>query len=150
MKEWLEEEELDIEAMSEALLSLFDLIKKFEGCCDKDEEVSKNIQKIQFGHNRVKQLLFGRSENGLEEKKKIHEKDIAILYQIIKLASFQMECYLSTFKQDKIKEYYQTLKTFITDSHKNLEDNNKLWNNISLEVEEKVNSTKIDNNKIIN
>ena len=61
-----------------------------------------------------------------------------------------MECYLSTFKQDKIKEYYQTLKTFITDSHKNLEDNNKLWNNISLEVEEKVNSKKIDNNKIIN
>ena len=52
MKEWLEEEELDIEAMSEALLSLFDLIKKFEGCCDKDEEVSKNIQMIQFGHNR--------------------------------------------------------------------------------------------------
>ena len=150
MKEWLEEEELDIEAMSEALLSLFDLIKKFEGCCDKDEEVSKNIQKIQFGHNRVKQLLFGRSENGLEEKKKIHEKDIAILYQIIKLASFQMECYLSTFKQDKIKEYYQTLKTFITDSHKNLEDNNKLWNHSSLEVEEKVNSKKIDNNKIIN
>ena len=150
MKEWLEEEELDIEAMSEALLSLFDLIKKFEGCCDKDEEVSKNIQMIQFGHNRVKQLLFGRSENGLEEKKKIHEKDIAILYQIIKLASFQMECYLSTFKQDKIKEYYQTLKTFITDSHKNLEDNNKLWNNISLEVEAKVNSKKIDNNKIIN
>ena len=150
MKEWLEEEELDIEAMSEALLSLFDLIKKFEGCCDKDEEVSKNIQMIQFGHKRVKQLLFGRSENGLEEKKKIHEKDIAILYQIIKLASFQMECYLSTFKQDKIKEYYQTLKTFITDSHKNLEDNNKLWNNISLEVEEKVNSKKIDNNKIIN
>ena len=71
MKEWLEEEELDIEAMSEALLSLFDLIKKFEGCCDKDEEVSKNIQKIQFGHNRVKQLLFGRSENGLEEKKRL-------------------------------------------------------------------------------
>ena len=149
MKEWLEEEELDIEAMSEALLSLFELIKKFEGCCDKDEKFIKNIQMIQFGsRNRVMQL-FTRSENGLEEKKKINEKDIAILYQIIKLASFQMECYLSTFKKDKIKEYYQTLKTFITDSHKNIEDNNKLWNNIALEVEEKVNSKKNDN-KIIN
>lgn len=149
MKEWLEEEELDIEAMSEALLSLDELIKKFESCCDKDEKVNKDIQMIQFGRSRVKQL-FTRSENGLEEKKKNNEKDIAILYQIIKLASFQMECYLATYKTDKIQEYYKTLKAFLTDSHHNLDENKKLWDTISTEVEQKVNSKKSDSNNIIN
>ena len=89
MKEWLEEEELDIEAMSEALLSLFDLIKKFEGCCDKDEKVSQKIQMIQFGHNRVKQL-FGRSENGLEEKKKIH---VGALRRVVRSSERNAEMY---------------------------------------------------------
>ena len=152
MKDWLEEEELDIDAMLEALLSLDELQKKFETCCDKDEKVSKNIQNIQFGRNKVMQL-FRKSENNLEEQKKNNEKDIAILYQIIKLASFNMECYLKNFKEDKIKDYYKTLKTFILDSNTNIHQNKELWDTISKEVEQKVqvkNKESNDSNNIIN
>ena len=58
MKDWLEEEKLDIDAMLEALQSLDELVKKFEACCDNNESVSKNIQSIQYGgrYNKVMQF----------------------------------------------------------------------------------------------
>ena len=153
MKDWLEEEELDIDAMLEALQSLDELVKKFEACCDKNESVSKDIQSIQYGgHNKLKQL-FRKSENNLEEEKKNNERYIAILYEIIKLASFNMEFYLKNFKEEKIKDYYKTLKTFILDSNNNLQQNKQLWDTISKEVEQKVQVNRKesnDSNNIIN
>lgn len=153
MKDWLEEEELDIDAMLEALQSLDELVKKFEACCDKNESVSKNIQSIQYGgRSKVKQF-FWKSENNLEEEKKNNERYIAILYEIIKLASFNMEFYLKNFKEEKIKDYYKTLKTFILDSNNNLQQNKQLWDTISKEVEQKVQVNRKesnDSNNIIN
>ena len=154
MKDWLEEEKLDIDAMLEALQSLDELVKKFEACCDNNESVSKNIQSIQYGgrYNKVMQF-FRKSENNLEEEKKNNERYIAILYEIIKLASFNMEFYLKNFKEEKIKDYYKTLKTFILDSNNNLQQNKQLWDTISKELEQKVQVNRKesnDSNNIIN
>ena len=153
MKDWLEEEELDIDAMLEALQSLDELVKKFEACCDNNESVSKNIQSIQYGRNYKVIQFLRKSEKNLEEEKKNNERYIAILYEIIKLASFNMEFYLKNFKEEKIKDYYKTLKTFILDSNTNIHQNKELWNTISKEVEQKVqvkNKESNDSNNIIN
>ena len=57
-----------------------------------------------------------------------------------------MEFYLKNFKEEKIKDYYKTLKTFILDSNNNLQQNKQLWDTISKEVEQKVQVNRKESN----
>lgn len=143
LNDWLEEEKLDIEAMVQALDGLTNLNDALEKLSKKLESIEGSIKTLQAGQKDFKTIFkFKNKEDTLGDldKEKIEtESNIQNLEMIIKLASFNMECYLDIFKEKKLKEYYIHLKMFAELQKNNnliLED---LWNQVKTVLNSLVN-----------
>lgn len=131
--EWLEEEEIEIEAMLEALSSFDGLLSSFDKLSEKSDSLDQDIKSIQFGQKGFKNM-FRNKETALAEKeasKKKTEEEIEILHSIIRYSAFNMECYLEYFKNDKLNDYYRHLKIFATLQKQNDQVLNNLWETVS-------------------
>ena len=132
--EWLEEENIEIEAMLEALSGFDNMVNTYEKLTQKSDSLDQDIKNLQFGQGGGFTSLFKNKEKALNElqtSKKKTEEDIAILHNIIKLTAFNMECYLEYFKSDKLADYYKHLKIFATLQKQNDQVLNELWDTVA-------------------
>ena len=139
LSEWLEEEELDIEAMLEALGSLTNLNNTYDKLGEKLDSIEKDLKSLQYGDLNIVKKLFKKKETeiaNLEKEKETTESNIETLHLIIKYASFNMEEYLEVFKKDKINEYYKHLKSFSLVQKENDRVLQDLWGYVKTDLME--------------
>ena len=139
LDEWLEEEQIDIESMIEALNSLTSLSTTYEKLGEKLDSIEKDLKSLQFGDLNFVSKLFKKKETelaNLEKEKETIESSIETLGMIIKYASFNMEESLDKFKKDKINEYYKHLKSFSVVQKDNDNFLQELWNEVKSNLNE--------------
>lgn len=116
LNEWLEDEVLDVEAMSEALSSLTNLNETYEKMILDSENLTQRINNLQSNFSKIKLFLTWKTrETAFEElsqRKASLEETITSLRELIKIASFTMEKYLEQFKIEKLQRYHNHLKAF--------------------------------------
>lgn len=131
--EWLEEEEIEIEAMLEALTGFDNMVATYEKLTQKSDTINQDLKNIQFGQKGFASFFKNKekAQAELEASKKKTEKDIGTFHNIIKLAAFNMEGFLEYFKNDKLTDYYKHLKVFATLQKQNDQVINDLWDKVS-------------------
>ena len=132
--EWFEQEEIEFEAMIEALNSFFGLYESYNKLSEKVDSLANEIKAFQFGQNNFKSIFSLKKKEDsltiLEENKNKAEEEKGILLMISKLAAFNMECYQEYFKSDKMKEYYKQLKKFANLQKQNDHVLKDLWETV--------------------
>lgn len=132
--EWFEQEEIEFEAMIEALNSFFSLYDSYTKSSERVDSLANDIKAFQFGQSNFKSIftLKKKEDNlaNLEEMKNKAEEEKGILLMISKLAAFNMECYQEYFKSDKMKEYYKQLKKFANLQKQNDHVLKDLWETV--------------------
>lgn len=131
--EWLEEEDIEIEAMLEALSGFDNMVTTYDKLTQKSDSLEQEIKNLQLGQGGGFTSLFKNKDKVLSElqaSKKKTEEDIQTLHNIIKLTAFNMESCLETFKSDKLNEYYRHLKIFATLQKQNDLILNELWETV--------------------
>ena len=131
--EWLEEEEIEIEAMLEALVGFDNVVATYEKLTQKSDTIDQDLKNIQFGQKALRVFLKNKEkpQAELEASKKKTEEDIGTLHNIIKLAAFNMKCFLEYFKNDKLSDYYKHLKVFSSLQKQNDQVINELWDTVT-------------------
>ena len=114
MHDWLIEEELDVEAIIEGILSLNKLNETKEKYTSSKNGIANSIDSLNAGKKSIKGFFSIKSKkdetSDLENQKIILENQINNLDIIIKIATFNMEANLQSFKMEKLAGYYQSLK----------------------------------------
>ena len=131
--EWLEEEEIEIEAMLEALVGFDNMVATYEKLTQKSDTIDQDLKNIQFGQKGFTSFFKNKekAQAELEASKKKTEEDIGTLHNIIKLSAFNMECFLEYFKNDKLSDYYKHLKVFSSLQKQNDQVLNELWDTVT-------------------
>lgn len=133
LKNWIEENILDVEAMIEALNSLQTLTDQCEKLKKRISTLQNDITSLEIGKQNFVAKLFKKKEDQkeqLEKEKAETEEKKDCMVSIIKIAVFNMESYMEVFKQEKINEYYKTLKNFSLYQ----KDNGKVLKNLWTEI----------------
>ena len=133
LKNWIEENILDVEAMIEALNSLQTLTDQCEKLKKKIATLQNDITSLEIGKQNFVAKLFKKKEDQkeqLEKEKAEAEEKKDCMVSIIKIAVFNMESYMEVFKQEKITEYYKTLKNFSIYQKDNGKVLKNLWDEI--------------------
>lgn len=136
--DWIQDEEVEIEAMIEAIKSYNDLFIKKENLISKKMNVEEVIRDLLSGKKNIKTMFSFKSsaEDLIEQEnlKKSLENDIVSIEKLIKIASFAMEESIIWFKNEKLKGYYDVLLRF-----NNIQsENNKLSNELMSDIKEEV------------
>ena len=114
-KHWLEEEELDVEAMLIAIRQINQLLEEEEKLKEKLISLEEEIKKGQAGQVSFFKGLFKKKEDIIaetEKEKEITDQKIKDLEVIIKIVGDNMENQIEVFKNDKTQNYYKYLKMF--------------------------------------
>ena len=133
LEEWLEEEELDIEAGIEAMDSLVRLSSTVEKLNQKIESLENQLKKLQYGNQNPIAEFFKKKEEKmaeLERNKTQTTEDLEALSLINKMAHFNMEVFFENFQKEKTKSYYKALKTYSLLHLENNKYNDDLWKEI--------------------
>lgn len=137
LNNWLEEEEIDIEAMIEALGSLQTLSETREKLSHKIDSIENDIKQLKFGKQSFVSGLFQKKENKiaeLEKEKVTAEENIQFLEKITKYSHYNMENYEEVYKKEKIKEYYKYLRMFAVIKRNNNKIIDDLWENVKKDM----------------
>lgn len=102
IKNWLEDEELDVEAMLIAIMKINQLIEEFE---KKQDKYIKHSRKGNFIKG-----IFKKKDN-FNEKENMTEK-VNDLMTLIKIVEENMQNQIEVFKMEKTQNYYKNLKNF--------------------------------------
>ena len=111
LKDWLEEETLDVEAMQIAIRQIYQLLEDEIKLKDKLELLKKELS----GEISLLKGLFKKKEDIIteaEKEKVSSEQKVKELGVIIKIVLNNMENQIEAFKNDKIQNYYKYLKKF--------------------------------------
>lgn len=114
-KNWLEEEELDVEAMQIAIKQINQLLEEEDKLKEKLLTLEEDIKKGQAGQVNFFKGLFKKKEDIIaetEKEKENIEQKIKDLEVIIKIVGDNMENQIEVFKNDKTQNYYKYLKMF--------------------------------------
>ena len=127
----LTEDYLDTEAMKEALDSLKGLQESYDKLTKNFTTVNTQLTELQAGKSNLKSIFSFKSReddinNLIEEKDKI-EKNLSLLNQIIKIATFNMQNEITNFKFTCLEHYYDQLKQFEEDTLFNAKLGEELW-----------------------
>ena len=130
--DWIESEEMDLEAMLETLDGLTGLNTTMEKLQQKIDNIDRDLKNGTYEKKGFMKIFSSEknSKEGLENQKKKCEEDIEALKMILKIAHCNMECEFGHFKEEKVKMYHKNIKLFaITQKGNNkfLED---LWKDI--------------------
>lgn len=126
---WLKEEEVDIEAMIEAISSINALLEMQGKLSKKIANREANIKYLKAGGGflgllNIIGLKTSKSEiKKFESEKVMFEKSYAYLSNVITLTIYHMDCQIETFKTEKLATYYSNLKLF---SQLNMTNSNKI------------------------
>ena len=130
--DWIESEEMDLEAMLETLDGLTGLNTTMEKLQQKIDNIDRDLKNGTYEKKGFMKIFSSEknSKEGLENQKQKCEEDIEALKMILKIAHCNMECEFGHFKEEKVKMYHKNIKLFaITQKGNNkfLED---LWKDI--------------------
>ena len=114
-KNWLEEEQLDVEAMQIAIKQINQLIENEGKLKEKLTGLEENIKKGQAGQVNFFKSIFKKKEDIIaetEKEKETTEQKIKDLEVIIKIVGDNLENQIDKFKSEKTQNYYKYLKMF--------------------------------------
>lgn len=114
MHDWLIEEELDVEAIIESIASLNFLGETKEKMIQKKNTIVNNLNDLNTGKKTIKNIFSIKSKKSetteLETQKTTLEGQINFLDNILKISTFNMEKNINSFKEEKLADYYRSLK----------------------------------------
>ena len=115
LRDWLQEEVLDVEAMQVAIEQFYGLLKQEEKLKAKLVELEEDVKKGQQGQVNIFKTIFKKKEDVIaetEKEKEITQQKIVDIEEIIKIVGDNMENQIEVFKNDKTQNYYKYLKIF--------------------------------------
>ncbi len=115
LRDWLQEEVLDVEAMQVAIEQFYGLLKQEEKLKAKLVELEEDVKKGQQGQVNIFKTIFKKKEDVIaetEKEKEITQQKIADIEEIIKIVGDNLENQMEIFKNDKTNNYYKYLKIF--------------------------------------
>jgi hypothetical protein len=137
MYEWLQEEEIDVEAMIEAITSLNTLNDNYTKLTQKIATMKEDVTKLKSGRSSIKSMFSFKSKAddilNIENNIFNSEKTLVDLEGVIKLATYNMDSYVEYFKVEKLAGYYQHLKIFADLQRNNSMKVNDLWQTVGLD-----------------
>ena len=137
MYDWLMEEEIDIEAMIEAISSLQVLYESQEKMAQKILNLDTDLKGIKTGKKSLKSFFSFKTKSEevtiLETEKVNMEKTLVDLDGVVRLATYNMDSYIEYFKVEKLAGYYQNLKVFAELQKSNSVKVNDLWQSVALD-----------------
>ena len=115
LKDWLEEDLLDAEAMELAAKQILQLIESEKKLKDKLNQLEEDLKKGQAGQVSFFKSIFKNKEeiiSEIEKEKEVTEQKINDIQVIIKIVGDNMENQIEAFKKEKTQNYYKYLKMF--------------------------------------
>ena len=115
LRDWLQEEILDVEAMQTAIKQIFNLLETEEKLKSKLNSLEDDLKKGQVGQVNFFKTIFKKKEEVIaetEKEKETTQQKILDIQEIIKIVGDNMENQIEVFKNDKTKNYYKYLKMF--------------------------------------
>ena len=115
LKDWLEEDQLDAEAMELAAKQILQLIESEKKLKDKLNQLEEDLKKGQAGQVSFFKSIFKNKEeiiSEIEKEKEVTEQKINDIQVIIKIVGDNMENQIEVFKKEKTQNYYKYLKMF--------------------------------------
>ena len=133
LNDWLDEEQVDIEAMLEAMASLKGLETTKTKLNQKLETLTSDIENFKSSGKKTFTMMFKNSDNAItemEKEKETTENNIQFIGEIQKMAAFNMEWYVERFKKEKTYEYFRHFKAFVNLQRKNTVTIDNLWKTV--------------------
>lgn len=131
MHDWLQEEEIDVEAMIEAIASLLNLYENSEKLSQKINTLETDLKALKSGRKSIKSMFSFKSKDEdlkiIEGEKMNIEKSLQDLEGVVKLATYNIDSYIEYFKVEKLAGYYHNLKLFADLQKANSSKINELW-----------------------
>ena len=115
LKDWLEEDHLDAEAMDVAIKQILQLIESERKLKDKLNQLEEDLKRGQAGQVNFFKSIFKKKEDiiaEIEKEKEVTEQKINDIQVIIKIVGDNMENQIEVFKKEKTQNYYKYLKMF--------------------------------------
>ena len=115
LRDWLQEEILDVEAMQIAIKQIFTLLETEDKLKSKLNSLEEDLKKGQAGQVNFFKTIFKKKEEVIaetEKEKETTQQKILDIQEIIKIVGDNMENQIEVFKNDKTKNYYKYLKMF--------------------------------------
>ena len=115
LRDWLQEEILDVEAMEVSIKQIHHLLETKEKLKAKLSELEEDLKKGQQGQVNFFKAIFKKKEEVIaetEREKETTQQKIIDIEEIIKIVGDNMENQIEIFKNDKTQNYYKYLKTF--------------------------------------
>jgi hypothetical protein len=135
--DWLEEEEVDIDAMIQAISGLQNLFEAKEKLIIKLQKMTLDLKGLKDGRKSIKSFFSFKSKNEesieLENQKSQTEKNLDDLENIISISAYNLDSYIEYFKVEKLACYYQNLKIFAELQKNNSLKINELWQTVGLD-----------------
>lgn len=130
---WIEEEELDTDAMICVINSLIKLQENLEKLRQRSSAIDIEQKKAEVGQTSFFKSIFKKKDeiiNQLNKEKETVEDNIKNLSEIIRYSTFSLENQMNKFKEDKIANYFRHLKIFILLQRKNDKNVIDIWRNV--------------------
>ena len=130
---WIEEEELDTDAMICVINSLIKLQENLEKLRQRSSAIDSEQKKAEVGQTSFLKSIFKKKDeiiNQLNKEKETVEDNIKNLSEIIRYSTFSLENQMNKFKEDKIANYFRHLKIFILLQRKNDKNVIDIWRNV--------------------
>jgi hypothetical protein len=135
MYDWLQEEEIDFEAMLEAIASLENMWQNKERLMQHISQLEVKINNLKAGKKTFKSFFNFKSPAEeltiVEAEKATSDKTLADMENVIKLATFNMDNYIEYFKVEKLAGYYKNLNTFAEMQKSNSDKINHVWDSVA-------------------
>ena len=130
--DWIESEEMDLEAMLETLDGLTGLNTTMEKLQQKIDNIDRDLKNGTYEKKGFMKIFSSEknSKEGLENQKQKCEEDIEALKMILKIARCNMECEFGHFKEEKVKMYHKNIKLFAITQRGNTKFLEDLWKDI--------------------
>ena len=130
--DWIESEEMDLEAMLETLDGLTGLNTTMEKLQQKIDNIDRDLKNGTYEKKGFMKIFSSEknSKEGLENQKQKCEEDIEALKMILKIAHCNMECEFGHFKEEKVKMYHKNIKLFAITQRGNNKFLEDLWKDI--------------------
>ena len=130
---WIEEEELDTDAMICVINSLIKLQENLDKLRQRSSAIDIEQKQAEVGQTSFLKSIFKKKDeiiNQLNKEKETVEDNIKNLSEIIRYSTFSLENQMNKFKEDKIANYFRHLKIFILLQRKNDKNVIDIWRNV--------------------
>jgi ribosomal protein L9 len=115
IRDFLQEETLDIEAMFKAIKKFYNLLETEKELKLKLENLEEDIKREQKGEFNIFQSFFKAKEEIIKEtekEKELTQQKILDINEIIEIVGYHLENKIESFKKEKTQNYYKYLKIF--------------------------------------